>query len=340
MSKIVLGSATYTIVWSLYDDGTLVFSSPENAEIGNMKYWRSSFSCRPGDEYYLKQMTKIIKFDSKKIISFGDDASDMFKGFPNLEKITFDNVDTSNVVDFSYMFKKCKNLRKINGINNINTGKGKYFNDMFSESGIMDLDISSWDLSSAEYMRSMCYKCNYLMKFKANNSSSKMLKSMYCMFGYCRNLRSVEMNGWDVTSLQDCQSMYQGCENLETLAMDNWKASEVSDVKLKEMFDECEHLEEVNIGSLNSTPQNYKDVFRGCRNLKKITVPDDFDVYESNLNSHPERTEAVYEGTRVYKKYTGRWAYGSPYNHTQTIGDDEFLNSVIPGGTWCWEQND
>lgn len=337
MSKLVLGSATDTILWSLYEDGTLWFSAPENAETGSMDHWESSYF--PDYEDMLKEKVTSIRFDTRKKITLGKIACKMFSHFDNLSEISLENVDTSEVTDFSFMFSKCRNLKRIYGIESINTGNASDFEGMFNCTGIEEIDISSWDLSKAENMSFMFYKCNSLINFFANNSSSKMLKNMYSMFGYCSELKTVKMNNWNVAKAWEFTSMFQKCQNLISAEMNGWNSPPENKINLNEMFEGCSSIEEINIAGLYVTPGKYEDVFKGCRRLKKISVPDNFDVYSSNLNAHPDRTEACYDSKRVYKKYTGKWSLNSPYNHAQAIDGDEFLNSVIPGGTWYWEQN-
>ena len=60
--------------------------------------------------------------------------------------------DTSNVVDMSYMFRYCKNLKSLPDISNWNTSKVTYMDHMFGNcSSLKSLpDISKWDLTNVK----------------------------------------------------------------------------------------------------------------------------------------------------------------------------------------------
>ena len=56
-----------------------------------------------------------------------------FENCINLNSIDFTNFDTSNIIDMSYMFNECHELKEIKGINKFNTSKVTTMRRMFQE---------------------------------------------------------------------------------------------------------------------------------------------------------------------------------------------------------------
>ena len=61
------------------------------------------------------------------------------------------------------MFKGCKKF-KGKGLENWNTSKVLYTNDMFHNCLIFNCDLSSWNISKVKYMDSIFTNCDSLKK--------------------------------------------------------------------------------------------------------------------------------------------------------------------------------
>lgn len=58
--------------------------------------------------------------------------------------------NTSNCESFSQMFKYCKNLQSIVGLDKIDTSNSKSFCEMFADSGLVELDLSNFNTLNAD----------------------------------------------------------------------------------------------------------------------------------------------------------------------------------------------
>ena len=94
-----------------------------------------------------------------------------------LENISFDNIDTSNVTDMSYMLA---------GERLVDPGGTYIEGPSFTE-----IDISSFNTSK--------------------------LENVSGMFEYCENLKSINMLNLDISKITDCTDMFNSCIGLTTI---------------------------------------------------------------------------------------------------------------------------
>ena len=90
--------------------------------------------------YKLKDIKGINKLISKNVI----DMEGMFQSCKEIEYLDLTNFDTSNIVSMCGMFNGCYKLKKIEGINNLNTKKTENVSSMFNNCISLEyLDLSN-----------------------------------------------------------------------------------------------------------------------------------------------------------------------------------------------------
>ena len=60
---------------------------------------------------------------------------------------------------------------------------------------------------------------------------------MNWMFSYCKNLKSLDLSGWDTSNVKDMSGMFYDCKRLKSLNLSGWDTSNVYDMIY--MFDYC-----------------------------------------------------------------------------------------------------
>ena len=60
------------------------------------------------------------------------------------------------------------------------------------------------------------------------------------MFGYCRNLQSLDLSNFDTSNVTDMDSMFYSCSDLQSLDLSNFDTSNVT--SYNDMFAQCYNL--------------------------------------------------------------------------------------------------
>ena len=136
-------------------------------------------------------------------ISKLDNLSSIFCGL-KLEVVDISGWDTSNVTAMAYMFSRCKNLKNIIGIENLDVLKLKRANFMFDScENLVELDLTNWNPISLENAWSMFYRCPNLKIIKnIENWQLPNINDVSYMFYNCAKL-DVDLSNWDLSNLKN-----------------------------------------------------------------------------------------------------------------------------------------
>ena len=136
-------------------------------------------------------------------ISELDNLSSIFCGL-KLEVVDISGWDTSNVTAMAYMFSRCKNLKNIIGIENLDVLKLKRANFMFDScENLVELDLTNWNPISLENAWSMFYRCSNLKIIKnIENWQLPNINDVSYMFYNCAKL-DVDLSNWDLSNLKN-----------------------------------------------------------------------------------------------------------------------------------------
>ena len=220
-----------------------------------------------------------------------------FSNLPNLSLVEADKLNTSNVINMSYMFNGCKKLSSLD-LSNFDTSKVKDMKYMLNGAeNLIELDISSFNTSNVtnmEYMFSNCSKLNSLdisgfitnnvtnMSFMFNkcselnelslkNFNTTNVINMLCMFNYCSNLTKLELSSFNTGKVTNMSCMFNGCKNLTNLNLNVFNTINVTNMSY--LFNGCVSLKDLNISSFNtSNVTNMAYMFSNCNFITKIDV--------------------------------------------------------------------
>ena len=144
--------------------------------------------------------------------------NDFFGGCSGLKKITgLDNLNTANVTDMEYMFRECKNLSSLD-LSKFNTANVMLMNSMFSGcNNLSSLTLSkSFNTASVLDMASMFSDCYNLSSLDLSNFKTKNVRSMYNMFYGCSALQTIYVSYNFVTKkVSSGADMFKGCTKLK-----------------------------------------------------------------------------------------------------------------------------
>lgn len=138
------------------------------------------------------------------------------------------------------MFQDCENLKKITGLQMLDTSNVTNMNSMFSGCiSLKELDLSSFNtdnVCSMEYMFSGCMK---LEKIDLSNFNTQNVVSMEGMFDHCKKLKRLNLSHFNVESVINTAYMFFNCENLSNLKLSiKWIYID----NVNQMFRNCKKL--------------------------------------------------------------------------------------------------
>ena len=175
----------------------------------------------------------ITSITFKSNISVPANAKCIFYGCWVLKSVNFEKINVSNATNMESMFRSCKALNNLEGLENWNVGKVTNMKNMFHGcQNLTDISaLSNWNVSKVTNMYYMFNDCNALADLTPlSNWNVSNLTNMSYMFGYCYAL--VTLNGlenWNVSKVTTLDNTFNYCRNLEDIsALHNWDVSNVT----------------------------------------------------------------------------------------------------------------
>ena len=129
-------------------------------------------------------------------------------------EIVFD-IKTQSMTSFLELFKGYKG-EDLTVVRKLDTSKVKNFKGAFSEcSEITELDLSTWDVSSATNMYNMFYRNEKLESLDLSTWDVSSVENMGSMFYMNKKLKSLDLSSWDVGNVIRFDSFCTFCSALE-----------------------------------------------------------------------------------------------------------------------------
>ncbi len=197
--------------------GSAVFKS----SIENKSGWRLPDNVR--------SQIKEVEFQGTLTVSNGVVLNYMFADCTALEKVTgLEHFDTSDAGGLARMFSGCTSLKEIDLSSMKNTGRMQNMQNMFRDSGVETVKMPGSDFK---------LKDNALL---AN------------MFQDCKNLKTIDMNGFKPSNAKNMSNMFKGCTSLEELDVSSF-GTLTHIVNMDGFVEGCTALTTLNIDNLDNS---------------------------------------------------------------------------------------
>jgi len=191
----------------------------------------------------------------------------------NLERIRFDNFDTSKVVTMKELFSNCSKLKEIVGLDKFNTSNVVTMMQMFNNcKNLTSLDVSFFDTSHVTSMYSIVAGCSSLTELNLSKFNTSQVTSMYNTFSGCSSLISLDLSNWNTSNVDSMNYMFNQCTSLQNLNISNFNTTKVTDMSL--MFNGLSSLKTLDLSSFDiSNVTNIYNMFENCSLLSaELTV--------------------------------------------------------------------
>ena len=226
----------------------------------------------------------LTNFKSDNLI----DTSYLFFNCKNLKEIKgLEYLNTKNVVNMAGTFEGCENLKEINGLNNFVTSNVVSMYAMFWNCyNLENLDVSNFDTRKVGSFESMFNGCKSLKEIKGlNDFNGSVAYEFSEMFYGCSNLIVLDVSNFDTRRGVIFTSMFAFCSKLrEIKGLNNFNTNKGE--KFDSMFYSCTNLKFLDVSSFNtSKAEDMSGMFGNCNNLENIKGLNNF-VTNSVISMH------------------------------------------------------
>ena len=270
--KYNLTKIVYQEAMNPYESATEVIDLSVAQDKSVLGYYVKDKDVTDTDKYIL-----YIQADGK--IKVNPEAENFFfyyyNDYDSNDKVTVsfegvENLDTSSIVDMSYMFNNCS-LESID-LSNFDTSGVTDMSYMFyNANNLTNLDLSSFDTSKVEKMNDMFFGCSSLTSLNLSSFNTKNVMNMSYMFYDCNNLTTLNLDNFDTANVQEMNAMFQQCNNLTNLSLNSFNTSRITDMSY--MFTECNSLTNLDLGNFDtSNVEIMFAIFSGCSSLTSLDL--------------------------------------------------------------------
>ena len=195
----------------LYDNGELVISKNHTLLLLQKKIIKDYGKFYDTNVPWLNEPEQIGKVQILNQVKVSC-MKEWFKDCINLKTlIDFQNLDTSDCTDFSFMFSYCESLQNLNGLENWNVSNGTDFSGMFFDCKSLQTltGLESWNVSNGT--------------------------DFSYMFSCCKSLQNLNgLENWNVSDGTNFFNMFSCCKSLQHISLSN-----TLDILRKNMFNKC-----------------------------------------------------------------------------------------------------
>ena len=291
--------AQKSVMYTVYNDGTLTFMYGEKKGSGTLYDVPTYYSTAPGWSAYSSSITKVVFDESfqnaqpnscykwfdncSNLTSINDikylntanveNMSRMFRDCKKLTSLDLSKFDTSNVKDMSYMFNNCQNLTSLD-LSKFDTSNVKDMSYMFSNcSGLKSLVLSKdFDTSNVTNMYQMFYNCSNLTSLDLSSFNTAKVTTMEHMFNGCKGLKDLNLSSFKTANVTTMKQMFYYCSGLTSLNLSNFDTANVT--TMEQMFSGCSGLTSLKLSSFNTAKvTNMYQMFYNCSNLTSLDLP-------------------------------------------------------------------
>ena len=267
--------AQESVMYTVYNDGTLTFKYGEKIGSGTLYDVPTYYSTAPGWSAYSSSI-KTVVFDESFINAQPKSCYKWFDNCSNLTSIIdIKYLNTANVTNMSRMFRDCKNLTSLE-LSKFDTSNVKDMSYMFNNcQNLTSLDLSNFKTAKVTNMYQMFYNCSNLTSLDLPSFNTANVTTMEQMFYGCSSLTSLDLSNYDNSKVTTMSEMFSGCSGLTSLNLSNFKTANVTE--MYRMFFDCSGLKDLDLSSFNTAKvTTMGQMFYGCSSLKTIYVSDDF----------------------------------------------------------------
>lgn len=120
--------------------------------------------CGLGAPFYNNRVITRLNLSGKRFNQSQDTFIRPYSCMKALTEVDVTGLDTGRATDIAQMFNGCSKLKRITGLNTLDTSHATYFETLFADAGVEELDCGGWDTSNVKHMTNNFIGCYYLKR--------------------------------------------------------------------------------------------------------------------------------------------------------------------------------
>ncbi len=328
MNTMFAGNSSFTnLDLSMWDtshvtDVSSMFGGVSNLQTLNLSNWDLSSLDSRYSPSLLVGNSKLETIDMTNFVFPINSNSFFSAGLTSLNKLIFNNINTSNVTNMSGMFAGLSSIKELD-LGNFDTSHVTNMSRMFAgTSSLTSLNLSNFDTRNVTNISGMFSDMKNLATLNLSNFKVNNVTSIADLFSKMDSLRELNLSSWvfnnyiapNFAKISGLNKIYELDDNphyqipLETLILTNSNTSNVTNMAymfenlnkvteldlsgfdtshvtyMQGMFIDCLGLTSLNLSSFNT--QNVNDMrimFADDINLNEITYSSNF-IHKENAN--------------------------------------------------------
>ncbi len=232
------------------------------------------------------------KFNDNIASKFSNNT--MLRYDENLNSLSLNNVDTSNVTDMSYMFDGLDSLTQLN-LDSFNTSNVRTMDSMFQSLKLEILNLNKFNTKNVTDMSNMFNAVSNIANLDLSNFNTGNLNKADNIFGGMTNLQDLNISNLNLSNVEFSTSMFNENSNLNTINMTNAifpvdssnlflgltglntlileKVDTSHTTDMSQLFAYLTNLTSLDLSDFDtSNVINVENIFQNSNNLKKINL--------------------------------------------------------------------
>ena len=260
---------------------------------GSVKVWLTEIADYDYGDLDLEEATpKYVLHVASNGTTYLTNCEFLFQYYYNVEKIEFNNVNTSLATSMRGMFKECLNLNSLD-LSSFDTKNVTNMGSMFFKcENITAINLTSFDTSKVTDMSQMFMNCKELANIVIDNFSTSNVTTMENMFRLANSIESLDLSMLDVRKVTTTSGMFLGSSDslLESINFDGWETTSLQDTSI--MFQWSKKLTSLDLSTFSTAAlENFAGMFQGCTKLVTIYVSDLWDISSVTVSGEDKMFE-------------------------------------------------
>ena len=145
--------------------------------------------------------------------------------------------------------------------------KAKKYSKLFQNiDSAIEIDLTQFDISGIESIKSMFINCNNLKYIEFGNFDTSSVTDMASLFEGCNLIEELDLSIFNTSNVKYMEYMFKDCYSLSSLNISSFQTPKLE--RIYNMFQGCRELKELDLSNFNtSLITSMEDLFSGCSSL-------------------------------------------------------------------------
>ena len=195
-----------------------------------------------------------------------------WSGSTSITKVVIDpSMKAYSLASVADMFSNCYELKSIEGLSNLNTGKAADMSRMFANCcSLESIDLGVLNTANITSMSQLFYQCFSLKSVTLKINTSRVT-DMSEVFYDCFNLTTLDLGNFNTAKVTTMKKMFYDCRKLKSLNVSSFNTANVTD--MSGMMANLYSLSSINLNHFNTSKVTDMSYMFGDDDLQIAMMP-------------------------------------------------------------------